>query len=80
MKQQQESTDMEITTESNKEIGINKPTAFDGSWKKVEMFIQKMQIILAGEQEDLHHWWGQSSLLFVFYDRERGSEMEADLP
>ena len=49
-KQQEESTDMEIATmvegrnKSNKEI--NKLTAFDGSWKKVEMFIQECRLYL----------------------------------
>ena len=51
MKQQEESTDMEMATveernESNKEIGINKPTVFDGSWKKVETFIQECRLYL----------------------------------
>ena len=51
-KQQEESTDMEMATmvegrnEPNKEIGINKPTAFDGSRKKVEMFIQECRLYL----------------------------------
>ena len=51
-KQQEESTDMEMATmvegrnESNKEIGINKPTAFDGSRKKVETFIQECRLYL----------------------------------
>ena len=52
MKQQEESTDMEIATmvegrnKSNKEIGINKPMAFDGCWKKVETFIQECRLYL----------------------------------
>ena len=51
MKQQEESTDMEIAmvegrNESNKEIEINKPTAFYGSRKKVETFIQECRLYL----------------------------------
>ena len=37
---------VEGRNESNKEIGINKPTAFDGSRKKVETFIQECRLYL----------------------------------
>ena len=51
-KELEESTDMGIATmvegrnESNKKIGINKLTAFDGSRKKVETFIQERRLYL----------------------------------
>lgn len=37
----------ETRTETTKEIGINKPTPFDGDRKKVHSFIQECKVYLA---------------------------------
>ena len=85
MKQQEESTDMEMATmvegrnESNKEIGINEPMAFDGSQKKVETFIQECRLYLQVNKK-IYATDEAKVAFFVFYDRERSSQMEADLP
>lgn len=42
-----EETMAEIRTEISKEIGINKPTPFDGDRKKVHSFIQECKVYLA---------------------------------
>ena len=73
-------TMVEGRNESNKEIGINKPTAFDGSRKKVEMFIQECRLYLQVNKKIYATDEAKVAFFLFFYDRERSSQMEADLP